>query len=64
MPKNRFTHSPLFTRCATFAGTQLFSQVWLFWVAPILGAIVAGWLYLKVFSETPVEAQRNIEELV
>lgn len=52
------------TGVAIFAGTQLFSQVWLFWVAPILGAIVAGWFYLTVFSETSVEAQQNIEELV
>lgn len=27
-------------------------QVWLFWVAPILGAIAAGWLYNAVFTET------------
>ncbi|MDA6071266.1 aquaporin Z [Flavobacterium sp. AC] len=30
---------------AIFAGGQPLSQVWLFWVAPILGAIVAGFLY-------------------
>ncbi|WP_414550093.1 aquaporin Z [Anabaena sp. CCY 0017] len=52
------------TGVAIFAGTQIFSQVWLFWVAPILGAILAGWFYLKVFSEAPVDVQQNIEELV
>lgn len=35
---------------AIFAGTELFSQVWLFWVAPILGAIVAGFVYSNVFE--------------
>ncbi|ERN40800.1 MIP family channel protein [Rubidibacter lacunae KORDI 51-2] len=35
------------------------SQLWLFWVAPIAGAIVAGFLYLQMFeassSDTPIE---------
>lgn len=35
---------------ALFAGAELFSQVWLFWVAPILGALLAGWLYAAVFA--------------
>ena len=35
---------------AIFAGPELLSQVWLFWLAPIAGAIVAGWLYKSVFS--------------
>jgi len=30
---------------AIFTGGEPLSQVWLFWVAPILGAIVAGFLY-------------------
>lgn len=30
---------------AIFAGGEPLSQVWLFWVAPILGAIVAGFIY-------------------
>lgn len=30
---------------ALFVGGEPLSQVWLFWVAPILGAIVAGFLY-------------------
>ncbi|NJR49557.1 MAG: aquaporin Z [Leptolyngbyaceae cyanobacterium CSU_1_3] len=36
---------------ALFAGVELFSQVWLFWIAPILGALLAGWLYSSVFAE-------------
>lgn len=30
---------------AIFTGGEPLSQVWLFWVAPILGAIVAGFIY-------------------
>lgn len=37
---------------ALFAGVELFGQVWLFWVAPILGALLAGWLYNNVFEDT------------
>lgn len=37
---------------ALFAGAEMFSQVWLFWVAPILGALVAGWTYNALFQET------------
>ena len=28
----------------------MFSQVWLFWVAPILGALIAGWVYAALFE--------------
>ena len=37
------------TGAAVFAGSQALAQLWLFWVAPIIGAMVAGalsrWLY-------------------
>lgn len=36
---------------ALFAGVELFSQVWLFWLAPILGALIAGFVYYQVFEE-------------
>ncbi|BDI16942.1 aquaporin Z [Nostoc cf. commune SO-36] len=52
------------TGVALFAGVQMFSQVWLFWIAPILGAILAGWLYVAVFSESTVGERQNIKELV
>ncbi|MEH2247617.1 aquaporin Z [Nostoc sp.] len=52
------------TGVALFAGVELFSQVWLFWIAPILGAILAGWLYVAVFSESTVEERQNVKELV
>ncbi|MDJ0619102.1 MAG: aquaporin Z [Calothrix sp. MO_192.B10] len=43
------------TGVALFAGTELMSQLWLFWVAPILGAILAGWLYNGLFAESRPE---------
>ncbi|MEH1908333.1 aquaporin Z [Nostoc sp.] len=52
------------TGVAIFAGVELFSQVWLFWIAPIFGAILAGWLYVAVFSESTVEERQNVKELV
>ncbi|MHC5774274.1 aquaporin Z [Nostoc sp.] len=52
------------TGVAIFAGVELFSQVWLFWIAPIFGAILAGWLYVAVFSESTVEKRQNVKELV
>ncbi|MCC5668830.1 aquaporin Z [Nostoc sp. CHAB 5784] len=52
------------TGVALFAGVELFSQVWLFWIAPILGAILAGWLYIAVFSESTVDERQNVKELV
>lgn len=33
---------------------ELFTQVWLFWVAPIAGAIAAGFIYNALFAETTV----------
>ncbi|MBX2865275.1 MAG: aquaporin Z [Leptolyngbyaceae cyanobacterium MAG.088] len=35
---------------AIFAGGALLSQAWLFWVAPILGALLAGFVYNAIFE--------------
>jgi len=40
---------------ALFAGPELLGQVWLFWVAPILGAVLAGFFYSQV-----LEPQREL----
>ncbi len=52
------------TGVALFAGPELFSQVWLFWVAPILGAILAGWLYTYVIDPDPVEVPEQLRSEV
>ncbi len=36
---------------AVFAGGEPLSQVWLFWVAPILGAIVGGIIYKNLLQD-------------
>jgi aquaporin Z len=45
---------------AVFGQSELLGQVWLFWVAPILGAIAAGIFYNTVF-EVSEESQRKSE---
>lgn len=35
---------------ALFAGPELCGQLWLFWIAPILGALLAGFLYAQLFE--------------
>ena len=49
---------------ALFAGGELLGQVWLFWVAPIIGALLAGWLHSAVLSTPPVEEVRRVRETV
>lgn len=39
------------TSQAIFAGGDALGQLWLFWVAPIAGAILAGMLYKSFFAE-------------
>lgn len=41
---------------ALFVGGWALGQLWLFWVAPIVGAIIAGLLYNAIFAESPVPA--------
>ena len=43
------------TGVALFAGVELISQLWLFWLAPILGAVLAGFLYSSVFETNTLE---------
>ncbi len=39
------------TAMAIFVGGEPLTQLWLFWVAPILGAVIAGILYRFVFEK-------------
>jgi aquaporin Z len=36
---------------ALFVGGWALAQLWLFWAAPIAGAVVAGWVYRAVFEK-------------
>jgi len=38
------------TGTALYAGGAYLAQLWVFWVVPILGGAVAGWLYRRVFA--------------
>lgn len=41
------------TGVALLAGGELIGQLWLFWLAPIVGAIVAGLVYTTIFAPSP-----------
>ena len=45
---------------ALFVGFELISQLWLFWIAPILGALIAGWVYSTVFDTKAEDVQRVV----
>jgi aquaporin Z len=49
---------------ALLVGGQLLEQVWLFWVAPILGAVLAGRLYFSIFRNLSNSDQQRLRELV
>jgi aquaporin Z len=38
---------------ALFVGGWALAQLWMFWVAPIVGAIAGGWLYRTVLESQP-----------
>lgn len=50
----RSTGVALFAALAGNGGP--FGQLWLFWVAPIVGAVLAGYLYVAMFAESRGEA--------
>lgn len=53
---------------ALFAGTAELSQLWVFWVMPIIGAIVAGLFYRTAFGDAaitvPVIGERDNEAAI
>ena len=38
---------------ALFAGGWALSQLWLFWLAPIIGAVIAGFVYRQISPDEP-----------
>ncbi|MFM8605100.1 MAG: aquaporin Z [Cyanobium sp.] len=45
------------TGVALWAGAEHVAQLWLFWLAPIAGALLAGWVYRNLLTHEPaVEA--------
>ncbi|MGA7291167.1 MAG: aquaporin Z [Terriglobales bacterium] len=46
---------------AIFVGGWAVGQLWLFWVAPIVGAALAGFIYSLLFAEGPQEPLRVAE---
>jgi aquaporin Z len=48
------------TSQALFVGGWAIQQLWLFWVAPIIGAILAGIIYRAVGSETELRVREQL----
>src|SRR6202522_4849200 len=46
---------------ALFVGGWALSQLWLFWVAPIIGAALAGLIYSQLFAQGPQKTVRAAE---
>ena len=51
------------TGAAVFVGGWALSQLWLFWVAPIVGAAVAGVVYRLLGDEIP-GAEGRVDETI
>ncbi|WP_396135596.1 aquaporin Z [Chamaesiphon sp. OTE_20_metabat_361] len=47
-----------------FGNTGLIGQLWLFWVAPILGAIAAGLFYNAIFEGADLSRTKNLDNSV
>uniref|UniRef100_A0A4W5LK30 Fe2OG dioxygenase domain-containing protein n=1 Tax=Hucho hucho TaxID=62062 RepID=A0A4W5LK30_9TELE len=44
---------------ALFVGGEPLSQLWMFWIAPILGAIVAGFIYKNLLQDHSERKRKN-----
>jgi len=49
---------------AIFAGGEELRQLWVFWIAPVAGAVIAGLLYRTVFEEVASEAPVIGDQLI
>jgi aquaporin Z len=47
---------------ALFAGGEYVAQLWLFWIAPIAGALIAGWLSRWMYEHEAIVATVVLEE--
>jgi len=47
------------TAPAVFVGGWAISQLWLFWLAPIVGGAIAGGVYHAIFEEAPAQLERR-----
>ena len=47
---------------ALFAGAWAVGQLWLFWLAPLIGGAVAGWVYTALFGEPVPLAATLLEQ--
>ncbi|MBV9203675.1 MAG: aquaporin, partial [Alphaproteobacteria bacterium] len=47
---------------ALFAGGEYVAQLWLFWVAPIIGAVIAGLLTRWMYEQEAIIATTVVEE--
>ena len=50
------------TAPALFAGGEAIGQLWLFWVAPIAGAMIAGVVAKALFAESSIDETTVVEE--
>ncbi|MDP9106557.1 MAG: aquaporin, partial [Candidatus Eremiobacteraeota bacterium] len=48
------------TGVAVFAGGDFLAQLWLFWVMPVVGAVVAGFVYSALFAQEPEEVPERV----
>jgi aquaporin Z len=46
---------------AIFVGGWALAQLWLFWVAPIVGAAIAGFVYRALFEPSPDKANEAVK---
>jgi aquaporin Z len=48
------------TGVALFAGGGFIAQLWLFWVMPLVGAVLAGFVYSALFAQPPEEVPERV----
>ena len=46
------------TSQALFVGGEAMGQLWLFWVAPIMGALIGGFIYKMITAENTVQKKK------